>query len=101
MNGNAEAMRAEAAEIVARRPDLRPAPNWRKAAAEFQLSAVMWNALADSSLTASRPELGHMSADFGQQISALYRRMAQVATTYAETAREFDRAEACAADVPA
>lgn len=85
----------------------KPPVDWNRAAAEFEMSAVMWHALADSSRECARPGYGHLATDFGGQIGDLYRRMAQVAESFASTAKEIAFAEAhpdCegdCADVPA
>lgn len=69
-------------------------PNWTRAAAEFGLSATMWHALADSSRDYARHEYGHLAGDFGEQISALYRRMATIAESFQDQARAIAYAQA-------
>ena len=64
------------------------APDWTRAAAEFDLSATMWHALADQSHVYNRPELGVLAADFSGEIAHLYRRMAQTAESFGDRARE-------------
>lgn len=91
------AMQQEAADLAAAHPHVQTATtpiDWERTAAEFGLSAVMWHALADSAMTNLRPEYGHLAGDFGERIADLYRRMAQIAESYQDTAREIAYADA-------
>lgn len=63
------------------------APDWRKAAAEFGLSAVMYNSLADQASHYARPDLGHLAVDYGIEVARAYRELARISTFYGEQAK--------------
>ena len=86
-------------------------PDWRKAAAEFDLSATMYAALADQAGHYARPDLGHLAVDYGIEVARAYRELARISEFYGDQARELAFAQkydattsgaltACAGDCP-
>ena len=64
------------------------APDWTRAAAEFDLSALMYHALADQAGHYARPDLGHLASDYGIEVARAYRELARISEFYGDQARE-------------